>query len=235
MPIELTPDVKVREDASGKVRQLSHPQKQYRPAAVELLSAGMTTRLTPRALAEQYLRDAAPVFGFAPEETANFAAAAAMSPTEAGVELRFKEEKAVGSGVTVVYDQTVYGLPIWDAGVTVRIDSKEMGVTGSHNAAHYDLQAHRPAPNAAYLPHLMDMDKVRGVLGLKPNDPALTINGTRALVYRYRPEDRFDPQINAHQNPDESTGLAGARRGRVPDPTAPAGPRHDRGRRSITW
>lgn len=209
MPIELTPDVKVRQDTSGKVRQLSHPQKQYRPAAVDLLSAGMTARLTPRALADQYLRDAAPVFGFAPEETANFAAAAAMSPTEAGVELRFKEEKAVGAGVTVVYDQTVYGLPIWDAGVTVRIDSKEMGVTGSHNAAHYDVQAHRPAPNAAYLPHQMDVDKARKVLGLKPDDPELTINGTRALVYGYHPEERFDPQINSHQNPDESTGLAG--------------------------
>ena len=198
------------ETLAGRSASLSHPQRQYRPAAIDLLSAGMLTQLTPRALAEQYLRDAAPVFGFTPEETGNFAAAATMSPSEAGVELRFKEEKAVGSGVTVVYDQTVYGLPIWDAGVTVRIDSKEMGVTGSHNAAHYDVQAHRPAPNAAFLPHLMDVDKVRGVLGLKPDDSELTINGTRTLIYRYYPDDRFDSQINAHQNPDESTGMAGA-------------------------
>jgi hypothetical protein len=111
MPIELTSDAKVRHDSSGKVRQLSHPQKLYRPAAVDLLSAGVSGQLTPRALADQYLRDAAPVFEFSPEETADFSAAAAINPTEAGVELRFKEEKAVGSGVTVVYDQTVCGLP----------------------------------------------------------------------------------------------------------------------------
>ena len=208
MPIEITPDVQVRQDANGKIRQLSHPHKQYRPDAVDLLSAGRSAPLTPRTLAEQYIRDAAQVFGFAREETENFAAASTVSPSEAGVELRFKEEKAVGSGVTVAYDQTVYGLPIWDAGVTVRVDSKEMGVTGSHNAAHYDIDVDRPASTAAYLPHLMNVDKVREVLGLQSDD-TLTINGTRALIYRYRPEERYDPQISAHQNPDEYIGLGG--------------------------
>jgi hypothetical protein len=174
-----------------------------------MMALGPDIPLTPRVLAEQYLRDAAPIYGFAPEETTNFAAEAAVAPTEAGVELRFKEEKAVGSGVNVAYDQTVYGLPIWDAGVSVRIDGKAMGVTGSHNATHYRVQAHRPAANVAFLPHLMDLNNVAGVLGLPPGAPGLTINGTRALVYRYRESDRFDPQVEAHRNPDESTGLAG--------------------------
>ena len=50
----------------------------------------------------------------------------------------------------------------------------------------------------------MDVDKVRrSARTSEPDDPELTINGTRALVYRYRPADRFDPQIEAHQNPDE--------------------------------
>ena len=154
MPIELTPDVKVTEDASGKVRQLSHHQKQYKAAMTELRAAEGQPAFSPRSLAEQYLRDVAPIFGFAQEEIANFAAARAVSPTAAGVELRFKEEKAVGSGVTVVYEQTIYGLPIWNAGVTVRVDSKEMGVIGSHNAAHYDIEAQRPARAAAYLPNV---------------------------------------------------------------------------------
>lgn len=222
MPIELTPDVTVRQDANGTVRQLSHPQKKYHPAAADLLIAGISAPLTPRALAEQYIRDAAPIFGFAPQETENFAAAPAISPTDAGVELRFKEEKAVGSGVTVAYDQTVYGLPIWEAGVTVRIDSKQMGVAGAHNAAHYNVHADRPAPNAAYQPHSMDVDKVRTVLGLTAADPELTINATRARIYRYDPKDRFDPQIKSHENPDESTGMAGP--GAVPFPTLPLPP-----------
>jgi zinc metalloprotease ZmpB len=209
MPIELTPDVKVSEDASGKVRQLSHHQKQYKAPVTEPRAAEGQPPFSPRSLAEQYLRDVAPIFGFAQEEIANFAAARAVSPTEAGVELRFKEEKAVGSGVTVVYDQTIYGLPIWNAGVTVRVDSKEMGVTGSHNAAHYDIEAHPPTRAAAYLPNVMDVDKVRRLLGLQDASPELTINGTRALIYRYLPAERFDPQIDAHKHADEATGLAG--------------------------
>jgi len=216
MPLELTPDVQVREDVNGRVRQLSHPHRQYRPAPVDVITEGLPRELTPRTLAEQYLRETADIFGFASEETSNFSATTGVSPTEAGVELRFKEEKTVGNGVTLAYDQTVYGLPIWDAGVTVRIDRKAMGVTGSHNAAHYDVQARRPASDAAYLPHLMDPGTVRRLLGLGP-DAELTINGTRALVYRYRARDRFDPQIQAHAEPDESTGLAGSEP--VPFPT----------------
>lgn len=84
-------------------------------------------------------------------------------------------------GVNVAYDQTVYGLPIWDAGVNVRIDGKATGVTGSYNAAHHRVQTHRPAASAAFLPHLMDLNKVIGVLGLSLGTPGLTINGTRAF------------------------------------------------------
>ena len=139
MPLELTPDVQVREDVNGRVRQLSHPHRQYRPAPVDVITEGLPRELTPRTLAEQYLRETADIFGFASEETSNFSATTGVSPTEAGVELRFKEEKTVGNGVTLAYDQTVYGLPIWDAGVTVRIDRKAMGVTG-------------PIPNSRLVP-----------------------------------------------------------------------------------
>ena len=208
MPIELTPDVKVRRDPNGIVRQLSHAQHPYRPAAFEMVTMAPGS-LTPRSLAETYLRDAAPIFGFAAGETANFAASASPAPTEAGVELRFKEEKAVGDGVTVSYDQTVHGLPIWDAGVAVRIDKRAMGVTGSHNATHDAVEARRPRPDAEYLPHRMDPSKVLTILGLGADAP-LKIHATRALVYRYLESERFDPQIEAHRrNATSRPGVAG--------------------------
>src|SRR5262249_51999146 len=153
---ELTPNVHVGRGADGRVRQLSHAQNPYRPTAADLLPSGLAAEaLTPRGLAEQYIRDTAALFEFAPGTTANFAAALAPQAGEAGVELRFKNEKNVANSVAVAYDQTVYGLPIWDAGLSVRVDSKAMAVTGSHNATHYNIQAQKPKPNAPYLPHGM--------------------------------------------------------------------------------
>jgi hypothetical protein len=225
MPFDLTPDVHVGRGADGKVRQLSHPQSPYRPGAADLLPAGLAAEaLTPRSLAEQYIRDTAAVYDLAPGVTGNFAAALAPQAGDAGVELRFTNERNLANSVTVDYDQTVYGLPIWDAGMTVRIDSKLMAVTGSHNATHYDIRAHKPSPNASYVPHGMDAAKTRTVLGLKPTDPDLTVTATRALVYRYRAKDRFDSQIEAHRKTDASVGLAGVQASDFPSLPLPAVP-----------
>ncbi|MDR6859875.1 hypothetical protein [Variovorax guangxiensis] len=208
MTIDLNPDIQVRKDDQGRIRQLSHAQRQYHPVAADMLAAGVAAITGPRALAEQYLRDSAHLYDFAAEQTGNFAAAISAGPTDAGVELRFKEEKAVGSSVTVSYDQTLYGLPIWRAGMTVRVDGKQMGVTGSHNTAHYGVQARRPAADARYAPHRMHVDTVRQLLGLA-GDAALTVSATRALIYQYRPADRLDSQLAAHDNPTPSTGVGG--------------------------
>lgn len=210
MSIKITKDLKISTDSSGIVRQLSHSDLYQVPAQELFLTSDSMSLITPRTLAEQYLFDAAKIFGFQSSEIANFSAASEKKPTDVGVELRFKEEKTAGTGVTVAYNQTVFGLPIWGAGVTVRIDGKKMGVTGSHNASHYKIDAHRPSENALYLPYLMDPEKVCSILGIKDNWNKLTINGTRPLVYKYTPDDRFDSQIRSHQIKSESTGLAGS-------------------------
>lgn len=221
MAIQLNPDIKVRKDDDGRIRQMSHVQRQYRPAAADMLAAGAQAITGPRSLAEQYLRDSAHLYDFGAEQTSNFAANLSAGPTDAGVELRFKEEKAVGSSVTVAYDQTLYGLPIWRAGVTVRIDGKQMGVTGSHNTAHYGVQASRPAPDALYAPNRMDADAVRRVVGL-PADAALTVSATRALIYQYKPAERLDSQVAAHEKPNDATGVGGGKEfPRLPLPPVP--------------
>jgi leucyl aminopeptidase len=133
MTTEIPMSTDVKRDAAGKVRDLSHVQQPYRPATTARATEAMSDAaaiLTPRTLAEQYLRDMAPVLELAPPMLENFAANAANAPTTSGTELRFKEEKTVSSSVAVSYDQTHLGLPIWDAGVAVRIDGKAMQVMG---------------------------------------------------------------------------------------------------------
>jgi hypothetical protein len=207
MPGDFNDDVKVTKDNNGKVRQLSYrsPYQPNRQKGLEI-SAGFAE--TPRTVAEKFLRDTAPVFGFAPAEVDNFSAFSEKTAGDSGVELRFKEEKqAVASATAVDYAQTIFGLPIWGAGVTVRIDNKRMGVTGAHNASHYDIKAHRPSATAPFLPHLMREETVAGLLGITENIPQLTINATSALVYEYEIENRLDPQIESHEHNPEMTGL----------------------------
>jgi len=199
MAFEMTRNVQVRRDRNGRVRQLSHAGQPYRAAALEAAPAGLAARtITPRALAEQYLRDVAGVYELAPATMANFAASPTGAPSAAPTELRFKEEKAIGNAASVSYDQTHFGLPIWDAGMTVRIETAPMQVTGSHNAMHYEVDVSRPDPNSAYMPHRLDAEKLRAALGLGAGgQPA--INATRMLIYRYTPEQRLDPQVKAQR------------------------------------
>lgn len=212
MPLEINPDVKVTKDSSGIVRQLSHTHV-YRSGTTEFALSASAPVLTPRALAEQYLREAAPVLGFSGRETANFSAAPDSNVTDVGVELRFKEEKSVGSAVTVAYDQTVFGLPIWNAGVAVRIDAQKFGVMGMHNAAHYGIDANRPQKNARFAPNMMHPENLCTLLGI-PYSESLIINSTRTLVYLYEESERIDPQIESHLQqetvPEESQSLGGA-------------------------
>lgn len=221
MPFELTPNVEVRRDRDGRVRQLSHPSAPYTPEATDLAAAGQSEVLTPRALAEQYIRDVSGILGLAASATGNFAASAAASPSGAPEDLRFKEEKTTAGTATVAYSQTILGLPIWDAGVAVRINAAAMQVTGSHNAVHYDVQVQWPPAAAPFLPQRLDAGALRTVLGL-PATAAPTVSATRLLVYRYEPDTRIDPQVAAHAAPAEFTGFAGA--GAPSFPTLPLPP-----------
>jgi hypothetical protein len=195
MDFDLTPDVHVRRDPQGKVRQLRHVHKPYTVQQAGLAAAGT---ITPRALAEQYLRDVAPIYELPATATANFAAAVAPHPTTDAVQLRFKEEKSVENNTTIAYTQTYNGLPVWDAGVTVRLNSTPLQVTSSHNAMQGGVeQTIKPPPDAAFLPNRIEPGKLKTVLGLKPNDADPVVNSTRLLIYRYEPEQREDPQLKA--------------------------------------
>jgi zinc metalloprotease ZmpB len=196
MPFDITPDVHLRRDSEGRVRQLQHIAKPYTPQAVALAAAAPST---PRALAEEYLRDIGPILDLAPPVTSNFAAEMAAHPTPDANQLRFKEEKSNENSTTVSYAQTVLGLPIWNAGVSVQMQTQPLQVTGAHNALHYGVeQLATPPVNARYLPNRIDPDALRALLQLAPTIPAPVVNSTRLLIYRYEPAQRLDPQIDAH-------------------------------------
>ena len=193
MAFQLTPNVEVRRDRDGRVRQLSHPAQPYHPSPFERAAAGLSDTLTPRALAEQYIREVSGILELPPSATENFAADVTASPSAAPEDLRFKEEKSVAGAATVSYNQTVFGLPIWDAGVSVRVNTSPMQVTGSHNAVHYDVEVERPPADAPYLPQRMDRGRLAEVLHLDAGS-APSVTATRQVIYRYEPENASIPR-----------------------------------------
>ena len=217
MTFEITPNVQVSRDRNGRIRQLSHAQQPYRPDAVDFALEPAAASLTPRVLAEQYIRDVAEFLELAPESLGNFAAEATLAPSPAATELRFKEEKTTAGSSTVSYDQTQLGLPIWDAGLTVRMNTAPMQVIGSHNAAHYEIQVEPPGADAPYLPQRLDGSVLKRLLGLAGDAEEPRVSATRLLIYRYRPEERLDPQLQHQEEDDESFGFAGTRSPELPN------------------
>src|ERR687886_685278 len=74
---------------------------------------------TAREAADQYLREHSDLLGVAPTEVDNLTAEREAAPVPVGSEFRLHGEKSQFDTTTVTYDQTLYGLPVWGAGVAV--------------------------------------------------------------------------------------------------------------------
>jgi hypothetical protein len=214
MPFELTDNVHVERDAQGNVQHLDHFQQPFvavGPGGAEsdvLADADVPTALavTPQGLAQEYLKEVAPVYGISddmlpsgPVEDALGGAESDAVPT--GSKLELTEEKDLMGTTTVSYQQTYNNLPIWEAGVSVTIQPEPMRVTASQSSIHSDvsLPEGEALDAAAYGPDAITEASLKKLLGVKGKvDP--TINSRRLLIYRYDPEKRIDPEALNTEN-----------------------------------
>jgi zinc metalloprotease ZmpB len=109
----------VNVDEQGVVRGLV----QEEPAPTEAASA--------REAADQYLRDHSELLGVAPAELENLAATREVAPVAAGSQFRLRSENTQFDTTTVTYEQTMYGLPVWEAGVSVHVKEGPFRVVGA--------------------------------------------------------------------------------------------------------
>ena len=70
-----------------------------------------------RALGEAYLRDVAAIYGIDPSWLGSLAKTPSDVVESAGTELRFGHQDAITGTATVSFQQTHFGLPIWQAGL----------------------------------------------------------------------------------------------------------------------
>ncbi|GIE99564.1 hypothetical protein [Paractinoplanes rishiriensis] len=179
----MTEPVSDRDD----VQHVDHLQQPY------VASAGgpqAFAAVTPEGLADQYLRDVG-TRALGIDETMLPGAPAGLA--DGGSLLVLAEEKQVFGTTSVSYQQTFQGLPVWEAGVTVTVLSEPMRVTASQSSVHPDVSV--PEPGGRFGPDEVDPPGFAALLGL--GDAAkVTLNGTRALIYRYEPDQRTDPQVH---------------------------------------
>jgi len=206
MTFELTANVQVKRDERGIVRQLSHPLQPY--GAAQTAALGAEARAAPvsaRALADEYVREVLPTLNLDPgmADALDAAVETRTLGQDQAPKLQFVEEKASTNQATVSYAQTSMGLPVWQAGLSVRMRGAPAQVVGAQNSVHYDLDVFPPPADAAYMPELIDADALVHLLELDPSSKAPTITDTRLLIYAFDPDDRGNG-AGPPDSPDET-------------------------------
>jgi hypothetical protein len=114
MTFELTPEVEVHRDAEGRVTNVRHMRRRYSSREASI------TDPTPAEIAEQYVRDVAGIYGIGADETTSLREAMPSGPVSETPKLRRVEEKNIVDTTTVVtFQQTAYGLPVWNSNLSV--------------------------------------------------------------------------------------------------------------------
>ena len=193
-------------DEQGHPRYFQLERRQ--PAAAEggiARARGSLTGPTPQDSARDFLIANAGTLGLAPESLGrNLEVSADIAPSPTGQALRFDSEKSMMDTTTVTYVQTMFGLPIHEAGISVTTQGADNAVAAASSTLHYDVDAAMPktglapaasrgadATNGAY------DDRVREALGAYGK--AARLNRTGLIVYRYDAAKRLE----SHPHDDE--------------------------------
>jgi zinc metalloprotease ZmpB len=150
-------------------------------------AAGVSGAPTAQEAARNFLRAQASALQIPQEAVQGLDLRAAITPTVEEQALRFESEKHLMDSTVVSFTQTMFGLPIYQAGVSVTLQSPDNSVRAASSTLHYDIAAQPPGDtltgatmNAAAVGGYDDL--VRSAL---PAASEMRINRTRLMVYRY--------------------------------------------------
>lgn len=188
MPFSLTPNVHVERAQDGSVRQLRHLQQPYAAAAT-----------SPRPLAVEYVRDVASIYNIPAgalvalntqfHQTDLFS----LEPQR----LHFHSQTDFLGTSTISYVQTIGGLPIWEAGFGVTVQSDPLRVTSSWSTLHQGVKVAEPRPEF----RSVGLGELEEALHLREREHRAEITSERRLVYRYQGALREDPEAAGQSAP----------------------------------
>lgn len=177
-----------RRDEQGVAKHLRHTQEPYEPPE-------RTSITTPQALAHEYVREVAEVYELDPEWLDDLTTKAAGELTDAGVKIRYDGEKSTNDMSTVSYQQTVLGLPIWRAGLSVVVQADPLRVTSSTSTVHREVTPERIDEDTPFHPDQIEVESLSEALEIDGEEYEIGgINGARLLVYRFDADDRTESE-----------------------------------------
>jgi hypothetical protein len=194
-------------DADGVARILSHPDHYLASEA-----------RTPRTAARDYLRRYGHIFGVWPQHLRNLLKSPERKLSPAGHEYRFVAAKPQFDLTTVTFQQTYFGLPVWEAGLAVTMKHAPLRIVAARSTSHPELAPRRPAEAHFASAKKLDAKAVVQHLGLpgRASGP-LKINGHRLMVFRY---DAGSLRHASGRSPESRSGFHAAA------PTLPLPPVH---------
>ncbi len=181
-------DVHIIRDNKGVVRELLHFDKPF-----------VSKAQTPKLIAEDYLKKYADVIEIKVEKLKNLNLPPSQTITNDPEEFRFFEEKQIlDNGAVVSFYQTLFGLPVREAGITVNINPQTSKVLSSQSTLHPDLTAQKPSNAALKRLLSIDKEKLAQILGLTSQAKLariglekLEIESHRLIIYRYENANRL--------------------------------------------
>ncbi|MFZ0720054.1 MAG: hypothetical protein WAM99_04180, partial [Xanthobacteraceae bacterium] len=175
---------KIRLDAQRIPRDLIHEEHFH--------SSAVSARLA----AKDYLNRHGDLIGAQARELNNLGRHPESDLTDATLEYRFYAEKPQFGTTTVAYYQTVFGLPIWEAGLAVHMKHAPFRIVGAQTTRHAKVEITKPPAKARErLKHLNAeaLAKLLGITGNKTDFDAASLRmlHRRLMVYRYEKSKRF--------------------------------------------
>jgi hypothetical protein len=125
----------------------------------------------------------------------------------ASVEYRFLQEKTQFDMTTIVFQQTCFGLPIWEAGLAVHMKHDPFRIVSAQSTSHSDLEVKKPTANALSQLEKLDDAQLLPLLGLSSRQKewdlkSFKIQSQRLIIYRYKSVKRL-PELGKPSESEE--------------------------------
>src|SRR5262245_18669432 len=130
---------------------------------------------TAQLAAQEYLGRYRDLVGANAEELANLSLPPESEPVDTGIEYRFFNEKRQFDMITVSYYQTVFGLPVWEAGIAVHMKQAPFRIVCAHTSRHLEIQVAKPSMEALARLRKLDAPTLTELLGIADRRTAFNV------------------------------------------------------------